>query len=393
MFIVTGTFGDNSVVNKDMTAQELADLFKLDISGPIEFEYSKTRKIRDRLNNLDKKPRRLLPGPIITGEYEGSAVTIEYYTGKTNMTDGSSAGRVVYRRDKLIFKEGIKTRVEGLDKLVFFMLHPWNENSQIIGRSKAKYYFIRNRKEESRTKLSIYERISSVREEILSMAKDTSKMHLLRRKAKGLVIGRERINIASHASDTEIAVTLIEKMEQHKAAFLEAWDSPETSIRGMLQTAIDRNVIMLRRVGENNAAYMGQAILCRYAAGSDPLTALTNHLLNNESLIVDIRNQLDGISIKEKAKAMASVIEGTQEGEPDLSMINNMIDAAIGQGLITYFPESNTVEWTDGGDKKRPICKNVNDVEGDPANFREGISAALLNNRSFRERIQKNLKV
>ena len=388
MFLVTGTFGDKYVVNKDMTAKELADLFNLDLSGSIEFEYTAKRKVRDRLNNTDKKPRRLMPGPIITGNYNGAMVTIEHYAGKTTLAEG----KIIYRRDRMIFREGTTTAAENIDKLVYFMLHPWNESSPIQGRSAAKYFYVRNRAEESKVKMGLYERISSVREEILAMAKDRSKMHLLRRKAKGLLIGRQRIQIATHASDSEIAVMLIEMMEKHKSEFLEAWDSPDTTIRGLIQTAIDRNIIVLRRVGENNAAYMGQNILCRYSAGADPLTALTNHLLNNESLIPEIKNQIDGISIKEKARAMAEVIEGTEQGEPDLSMINNMVDAAIGQGVITFFPESNTVEWTDGGDKRRPIVKNVNDVEGDPMNFREQIGATLLNNRSYRERIQKQIK-
>lgn len=395
MFLVTGTFKERgnlqSYTAVEMGAIEVAKLFQLDISSPVEFEISSRRKTRDRLNGGFRKPRLINMNTLILGQYNGMSVSLQYYSSKVPITDNRNNIGDRYLPGSVPFREGRLFPEDETDKLVFYLLHPWNENSPIAGNTREKYFRIRNRVQESQAKMGLYEKISSIRSEILDMSRSPSKMPILRRKAKGILVKGQRIPIADYASDAEVAVTLIEKLEEWKTDFITAWTAPESDIRGMVQVAIDRGVLNLNRVGDMTGAFWGSSgeLLCRFGNASDALTAVCTHILNNyDSVMPTLKNALDGQTLAEKARGMASRITEDVDTSPDLSNLDNLIDRAIGQNVVFFNPSKGTVEWSDQVGKKE-IVKNANDDPADTDYWRTQFVEALKANPALRDKLLK----
>lgn len=396
MFLVTGTFkekGNNlqSYTSVEMSALEVANLFRLDVSEPVEFEISTRRKTRDRLNGGFRKPRLINMNTLILGQYNGMSVSLQYYSSKVPITDNRNNIGERYLPGAVPFKEGRIFPTDEMDKLVFLLLHPWNEDSPINGNTREKYFRIRNRVKESQAKMGLYEKISSIRSEILEMSRNPSKMPLLRRKAKGILVKGQRIAIPDYASDAEVAVTLIEKLEEWKTDFIAAWTAPESDIRGMVQVAIDRGVINLNRVGDMTGAFWGSSgeLLCRFGNASDALTAVCTHILNNyDSVMPTLKSALDGQTLAEKARSMAGRISEDVEIPGGLENLDNLIDRAIGQNIVFFNPNKGTVEWSDQAGKKE-IVRNASDDPSDADYWRTQFGEALKANPALRDKLLK----
>lgn len=396
MFLVTGTFKEGgklqSYTSEEMSAMEVAKMFRLDVSEPVEFEISSRKKTKDRLNGGVRKPRLVNMNTLILGQYNGMSVSLQYYASKVPVVDNRNNVGERYLPGSVPFKEGRIFPADEMDKLVFLMLHPWCEQSPISGNTREKYFRIRNRVVESQAKMGLYEKISSIRSEILAMSKDPNKMPLLRRKAKGIIVRGQRVAIADYASDAEVAVTLIEKLEEWKTDFITAWTAPESDIRGMVQVAIDRGVIILNRVGDMTGAFWGASgeLLCRFGNASDALTAVCTHILNNyDGVMPTLKQALDGQSLADKAREVAARISEDAETVASLDNLDNLIDRAVGLNIVFFNPAKGTVEWSDNGPGKKEIVKNVTEDPSDTDYWRTQFGEALKMNASLRDKLLK----
>jgi hypothetical protein len=391
MFLLTGTFKKAGVPvtlsRKEVSARELGEYLGVSIDAPIEFNYTPGRKKPDKLNGGNKAPAGLKLKTAFSGSFNGSTVDIQYFRGKQNkMINGML--QETFTPNNLDFREGYVDPKEDQDKLVFLALHPYCEDSPIRGVSKAKYWKIKDRKKEAEQELGLYNRISSVREEILHM---DSTMLMLR--AKGLLLpGGRRIPISTHTSPSEIPVLLIRDLEKYKSDFINVWNAPETNIRGMVQIGIDKGVLKIERSGEMMAASWrnGNEQICRFSPGSDTVAQITSHVLNNfDTTMARLKREIEGVTISAKAAEMEPEILKTLGVNYD-----EVIETGLIKDVIVLDFDTNVVRFTQNkaSGKQDTLCIDINNDEDSPKYWKTQLVDTLMVNKVYLEKLQNRIK-
>lgn len=306
MFVLTGTVGGKAYNNAEISAKDLAEIFGLDVSKAVEFGYVARRVVKDRLNGGVRKPNGIALKTRFDGTYNGQSVSIHYYRNKIAIDNN----RFNYLPNTVGFSENRYHPEEKMDALVFLLLHPFNENSPIKG-SGAKYYRVIDRQRDAQKKRQEFGRIAEIRAEILEM--QDAEPNRLRAMGRGLVLpGGYRARIQDFTTMDEVAVSLIEMLEQHKSAFITAWQSPATELQGMIQTCFDKGVLKVNNsgnIGHVSWSKTGE-LLCKYQTNSDLLSQVVAHVLNHEEInLPRLRQELRGDEPKSNVKTKAAAVE------------------------------------------------------------------------------------
>jgi len=236
--------------NRDIvSSHELIDLFGIKDVFEVEtvcfrVPQDQVRPNRDNEGVFDFK--RLMIKNRINGVYQGQSVAVEYTPyavvadEKGNLNIRKS---IIYNiQDPMWYSF---TDSDNLEKTLMMYLSPENKNSPIRQASNDVYFETYSPEIEAKIANAALDAELDFLLELKQAIKDD--ILAVKQKAKGLEANLSIANI-DKISDDEFQQAFIRKAKDNIKAFKLAWADPATSERGLLQDAIEKNVVEFKSV-------------------------------------------------------------------------------------------------------------------------------------------------
>lgn len=297
MLYVTGTIGSKTYDNTAVAPQDFIELFGLPdpAKGTVEFRVKNT--VVDSFGQKRFSPITQIP-TVLNGvgvTNKGDNVSIELRYAKNRTVAGNGGFNYTPKRlgdflgQALAFAPADSAR---FDAYVFYALHPSCGNSPFVNASPL--YQLYDAASEAKKRTEQRTLVLELSRGIFSMDED-----LLRTRTMGLtyrVPGGHSVNGFGHGLDvSEIRLMAADLLQRDGLAFIQAWKDQSSLLRGMVQLALDKGIIIQETGSANTALFIwsagGQIKECSRA--EDPFTALVSVFANDANLISELEKQLN----------------------------------------------------------------------------------------------------
>lgn len=293
-----------------MKPQELIELFNL----PLDLNSRKPRVVMkltdryvkpDRLNGGVKFPAGWQALTVVNGEFEGNSVTIRYATSKTQKGTGANR-ETIFQPRYLTFNGRANAYLasekepQDLEKVVFLLLHPKNQDSPLRGReAKDKRIRLDNSVREAANKVANIKNFVEVYNEILALDEST-----LRVKLAGIKKG---LNVDALERE-EVLAEIMDLMQGNPNDFLTKWQSHTATFDGIISRAIHLALVEEYTLGGNIKAWRFSKKASKDFLNSDipiaitqckpnqsPQDALKAWILSDAANLASIQNMLTSL--------------------------------------------------------------------------------------------------
>lgn len=293
-----------------MKPQELIELFNL----PLDLNSRKPRVVMkltdryvkpDRLNGGVKFPAGWQALTVVNGEFEGNSVTIRYATSKTQKGTGANR-ETIFQPRYLTFNGRANAYLasekepQDLEKVVFLLLHPKNQDSPLRGReAKDKRIRLDNSVKEAANKVANIKNFVEVYNEILALDEST-----LRVKLAGIKKG---LNVDALERE-EVLAEIMDLMQGNPNDFLTKWQSHTATFDGIISRAIHLALVEEYTLGGNIKAWRFSKKASKDFLSSDipiaitqckpnqsPQDALKAWILSDAANLASIQNMLTSL--------------------------------------------------------------------------------------------------
>lgn len=323
MFELTGTVKGTTYNQEPMSADQLIDLFDLEIDWNgkkklMQFELHSSQKKYDRWNKLVAFQHAKMLRSLITGVHHGNSVNIQYYRRKTVKRENGvnvpsyTPHHLEYAGNDLAFVLDQAESTADKELMVFFMLSTKCADSPIQGQYPEKYFQINDTVAKAEKEVAEYTRMYEVQSVIMNPEAD---IHLLRTKAAGMGISE------STMEDVEVRAALMNRARADIESFWKQYDSVKTSFRGMLTRAIDMGIIIEKSKGAGVFAYGFNADisqrdhgnqfqeLATFVVGQNGRSELERAVSANAGLVDEINMHIQSVGTEK------DILEGLKEDQ------------------------------------------------------------------------------
>ena len=298
MLIVTGTLPKKgtSVVDHIISAKEFMEEFGIPAMGAhTEFELMPTFQKKDPTDGTIQAGRQQSFSPVYDLYTPSGTVKVRYAEGREPQNGGGY--KYTVPNNRITEMRGIRTifrKGEKIEIYAWMYMHPRNASNPYRDQQKQAIYRHVDREAEAKLKIAKNQQMNEVRLEIMEMDGES-----LRVMAAGLdykVDGMTQIisNLDS-ISVAELRLELFNRSQSHGQAFYDAWRSGNNTLNGMLQYAVDRGVIKMKKVPGStywawNTDTHKDVLICLIRAGEPEMAALRLAFAENYGELFAILN-------------------------------------------------------------------------------------------------------
>jgi hypothetical protein len=342
MIDFTGKWKGESVVNHPVDADELMEYFKLPIKDAerLEFRVSKIRKDR---HGQPRYQQARYPSTTFSGVYNGSQVTIRIYDRLVADTRNPGKTKPYPARVKWAGKSETVDMTSNKEKGLLLYLSPHCKDSPIRRKNTPYMYHFFDSQEYDKKRMQKVNMERGLRESIFQL-KDVDAI----RAAKAFRSGQHRISHRDSETGTSAKLALIDWVGKDTPAVQMALHGDGGKVEGVIQHAIDANVIVLRGQDFNKGWYWKATgdLLCKvHANPHDDLRIFLDDLGKFENF----RNKVDQMTAEDRV-----VIKEVKTDDP-----SSMVDYAVSNHMIDIDRRSGEVFFidTDGAFVGDPVAK------------------------------------
>lgn len=311
---ITGTFGSMSfdeptIIHKKklIEAFKKLDCFNdyMEADEPLKFILTPDKISFDRNNQMDRHP----VGYGFPNEFEAQgedySFVLRFYRTRTgNKNDGFN-----YTPHQITFsgREFIRNVDEEAELTLFFLLRPECKTSPFSYNDHRCVYLVKDEKKLAKIELKAAQQLAKIKYDILNVYGEDD----LRQIALGIEVNKETIS-ASGMTEAEIRTSLSRLLDKYPAKFAKAFYSMEVRIEGIIQVALDNNVIY-QSTHSGKVVYKWSKdiengeIFFSVPFGNSPKPALKLFIVNNFDKIMP--KILKGLGAKNYNGALKELVE------------------------------------------------------------------------------------
>lgn len=340
MLEITGEINGKIYNSQIVSADELCDMFNIDLPQSLHLEANRVTRKKDRfgqersLNNINAVSN-------IVGMYNGSQINIRYYTSKV---DRDNSTKYIPRNVKIGLPDTVYNTTENKELAVFSILYPACEQSP-LRNNRRKLYKVKDKDREADSIISEKLMLRKIEDKVLM----ENNISLLRRIAYGLKIERKKVPNPKDLSINQLKAELLKLFKLNPKEFSNKFDDVTVKIEGLIQEAKIANVIRLIPQGNIKIwEYTSSQEEIVRIVNQSPELGLLHHLSQPDVFKVHYPKmerliQEKGVDKIALQQIMDDVSQPVEEKELTLDEMDNaqMVDYAINSNKI-WFDESNS---------------------------------------------------
>lgn len=385
MLIFTGILpkSKRSVTEEQLSAKEAMEEFDVpEMGAHAELELSGNFKKKNKLTGEVRVGRQQTFAPVYSLDLPGlGQVQVRYAESRVAKATGGYEYRLTndrisnLRSEKTVFRNGADIEI-----YVFLFLHPRNGANPWRSKNKQAIFTHIDREAEANRRLASMKLADQVRLEILEMDKESLRVMAsgLSYKVNGmdvLVPGLDNVGVS------QLRAMLLDRLAAHGDAFVAAWRSGNNTLHGMLQYAVDSDIIKLKKTpglkywSWNTDTHKDVPIV--NVGATEPEMAALRRVFaeHNGDLFPILKLAIDTKRTKSivlPGEASLDTLDGLTLGVIQSKGIPWIVDQCVLNDLIGYDRASKKVRFITAGDYTTDILEvNVS------AKWREELEAAL----------------